>query len=81
MENGEIDDPFYGRNTERSVWSEDAEWCFRKEFVLPEEWKVNRRTELLFRSAGYRATIFFNDVRFIFPHIKIIYKIISIDSK
>ena len=60
MENGEIDDPYYGRNAERSTWSEDAEWCFRKDFVLPAEWAKNRRTELIFHSAGYQAVIFFN---------------------
>jgi len=61
MENGEIDDPYYGRNADRSRWSEKAEWAFRKEFTLPEEWKNCRHISLIFHGAGYKATVFLND--------------------
>ncbi|MBE6380236.1 MAG: hypothetical protein E7047_04840 [Lentisphaerae bacterium] len=63
LENDEIDDPYFGRNTERSRWSEKAEWFLRKEFVLPPDWaEKNQRTELVFHSAGYKAVIFLNSV-------------------
>jgi len=60
LENGEIDDPYFGRNMERSRWSEQAEWAFRKEFTLPEAWRDCRRINLVFHGAGYHATIFLN---------------------
>jgi len=60
LENNLINDPYYDRNTLYSLWSEDVEWCFRKDFVLPEEWAQNRRTELVIHSAGYRAGIYVN---------------------
>ena len=61
LENGEIDDPYFGRNMERSRWSEQAEWAFRKEFTLPEEWRKCRRINLIFHGAGYHATVFLNE--------------------
>ena len=61
LENGEIDDPYFGRNMERSRWSEQAEWAFRKEFTLPEEWRKCRRVNLIFHGAGYHAAVFLND--------------------
>ena len=61
LENGEIDDPYFGRNMERSRWSERAEWAFRKEFSLPEEWRNCRQIRLIFHGAGYRAAVFLND--------------------
>lgn len=61
LENGEIDDPYYGRNMERSRWSEAKEWAFRKDFSLPAEWKDCRKLTLTFHSLGYRAQIFLND--------------------
>ncbi len=60
LENGEIDDPYYGRNMERSRWSEHAEWAFRKEFTLPEEWRNCRTVRLVFRCASYQAKIYLN---------------------
>ena len=61
LENGEIDDPYYARNVDRSRWSEKAEWAFRKEFTLPEEWKNCQHISLIFHSAGYKAVVFLND--------------------
>ncbi len=64
LENGEIDDPYYGRNAERSRWSENAEWAFRKEFVLPPEMLECAHIDLIFHSIGYRVFGFVNDYYF-----------------
>ena len=61
LENNEIDDPYYARNVDRSRWSEKAEWAFRKEFTLPEEWKDCKHISLIFHGAGYKAAVFLND--------------------
>ena len=61
LENGEIDDPYYGRNADRSRWPEHYEWAYRKEFTLPEEWKKCRTITLKLHSAGYKAAAFLND--------------------
>ncbi len=61
LENGEIDDPYFGRNADRSRWPEEFEWAFRKEFTLPEEWKNCRQITLKLHSAGYKAVAFLND--------------------
>ncbi len=60
LENGEIDDPYYGRNMERSRWSEHAEWAFRKEFTLPKEWQNCKSVRLIFRCASYQAKVYLN---------------------
>ncbi len=61
LENGEIDDPYYGRNADRSRWPEQYEWAYRKEFTLPEEWKSCRTITLKLHSAGYKAVAFLNN--------------------
>ncbi len=62
LENGEIDDPYYARNADRSRWPEQYEWAYRKEFTLPEEWKSCRTITLKIHSAGYKAVAFLNDM-------------------
>jgi hypothetical protein len=38
-ENGLIDDPYFGRNLDRTRWVENHAWAFRKRFTLPEKWR------------------------------------------
>ena len=60
LENGQIPDPFFGRNLERSDWSERAAWGFRKTFVVPESWR-GRRILLNFDGIDYSAFFFLNN--------------------
>ncbi|MBO4513861.1 MAG: hypothetical protein J5746_13975 [Victivallales bacterium] len=61
LENKEIDEPYYGRNADRSRWPEEFEWAFRKEFTLPGEWRECRHISLKIHSAGYKAVAFLNN--------------------
>ena len=45
-ENGLIDDPYFGRNLDRTRWAEEHAWAFRKKFLLPESWSEFRRVIL-----------------------------------
>lgn len=60
LENGEIADPYFGRNLEHSRWSETMEWAFRKDFMLPKSMQACRGYRLVLRSAGYSAQLFLN---------------------
>ncbi len=60
LENGEIDDPYYGRNLERSSWSEKKSWAFRKRFRLAPEMGAMEQIRLRFEGIDYRAMIFLN---------------------
>ena len=61
LENGEIDDPFFGRNAERSRWSESSAWAFRKDFVIPPEMEDCAHIDLTFYSLGYCARVIVNE--------------------
>ncbi|MBO7741421.1 MAG: hypothetical protein J6S21_02605, partial [Victivallales bacterium] len=60
LENGVIQDPYWGRNMDQSRWSEEKSWAFRKFFVLPEEIKNRKRFQLRFCGIDYSATFFLN---------------------
>lgn len=61
LENGEIDDPYYGRNMDRQRWMEQYCWCFRKTFTLPEELQNKKRYRLVFKGVDYQALFLLND--------------------
>ena len=60
LENGLCDDPYFGRNLDRTRWAEHHAWAFRKRFVLPESWRRCRRIILKFRGLDYEACVFLN---------------------
>ena len=60
-ENGEIKDMYFGRNLERTEWSEKKGWAFRKEFILPEKMRNDAGIYLTFQSLGYKVYGFVND--------------------
>ncbi len=61
LENGEIPDPYYGRNMDRQRWSEKYGWGFRKRFRLPKELKTLRNLQLTFMGIDYSAEFFLNE--------------------
>ncbi len=61
LENQQIEEPYYGRNLERSVWAEKAAWSFRKRFTVPKQW-LGRRIRIDFAGIDYEATFFLNGV-------------------
>lgn len=60
MENDLIEDPYFGRNLDRTRWVEEHAWAFRKRFTLPAEWKKCRRVILRCAGLDYEACIFIN---------------------
>lgn len=61
LENHQMEEPYYGRNLERSSWSEKAAWSFRKWFTVPKQW-IGRRVRIDFAGIDYEAMFFLNDV-------------------
>ncbi len=62
LENGEIEDPYFGRNVDRSRWVEEYAWWFRREFEIPKEWKT-RKIYLDFAGLDYEAAIYLNGIK------------------
>ena len=59
-ENGLSDDPYFGRNLDRTRWAEEHAWAFRKKFFLPESWSEYRRIILRCRGIDYEADVVVN---------------------
>lgn len=59
IENGQLLDPFYARNSFGSAWVTQQNWWYRKEFVIPKNWK-GRHIKLVFEGVDYEATYWFN---------------------
>jgi beta-mannosidase len=59
LENGEIDDPYFGRNVDRSRWVEEYAWWFRREFSIPAGWQ-ERKIYLDFSGVDYEAAFYLN---------------------
>jgi len=62
MENAQMEDPFYARNSDKCRWVEEYEWWFRKSFTLPAEWS-GRRVCLRFLGVDLYATYWLNGVK------------------
>lgn len=60
LENGVIPDPFFDRNLDRSRWSENFSWAFRRRFRLPPDMRDKKRIQLHFCGIDYAATFFLN---------------------
>ena len=60
---GEIPDPMYARNLERSRWAEGYSWAFRRHFTLPEAMRNARRIRLEFAGLDYQCQVWLNGVR------------------
>ena len=60
--NGLADEPYFARNLDRSRWSENHAWAFRKQFLLPEQWRECRRILLHCKGIDYRAHFFLNGI-------------------
>ncbi|PCJ52982.1 MAG: hypothetical protein COA79_23165 [Planctomycetota bacterium] len=58
---GEIEDPFYGRNSLKSEWVAEREWWFRGKFILTDEEKKDlNKSQLIFHGLDLHATIWLN---------------------
>lgn len=56
---GEIPDPYVGTNNERTLWHEEKEWWFIREFTLPESTK-GRSIDLVFEGIVYQGEAWIN---------------------
>lgn len=57
--NGQMEDPYFGRNSDRSRWVESFEWWFRREVIVPESWS-GRRVYLLFHGVDCHARYYWD---------------------
>jgi beta-mannosidase len=58
-QNGQLDDPYFARNSYKSRWVEDMEWWFVREVTIPPEWH-DRRVFLRFEGVDYLADYWWN---------------------
>lgn len=58
---GEISDPFFEKNSLSAEWIPQRTWIYRKEFLLPKEWK-EKELILHFDGVDYDASFYLNDI-------------------
>lgn len=56
---GRIDDPHFGRNSQKAKWVMDYEWWYFKEFDLPNEMK-GRQIRVIFEGVDYACDVWLN---------------------
>ncbi|MBL8992467.1 MAG: hypothetical protein JNM63_03950, partial [Spirochaetia bacterium] len=59
FEAGKIPDPFFGKNNLDTLWMEEKEWWYLRDFELP---KSEEGWEIIFHGANYRAEAWVNGV-------------------
>ena len=59
---GEIPDPYYGYDNEKSLWVEEKEWWFFKTFTLGPEQK-GKWIDLVFEGASFQGEVWLNGTR------------------
>lgn len=59
LEAGKIPDPFFGKNNLNTLWMEEKEWWYLRDFELP---KSEEGWEIVFHGANYRAEAWVNGV-------------------
>lgn len=60
--NGEVQDPYFERNSMLSEWVPARTWIYKKSFRAAPEWK-GRRIRLHFKGVDYAAQFFLNGVK------------------
>jgi beta-mannosidase len=60
MRNGKIDDPWYGKNNEKSQWVDKYEWWYQKEFELSHEPLLDKVIHLVCKAVDYHAEFWLN---------------------
>ncbi len=60
--NGAIDDPYYGRNIEKTKWLIEYEWWYETTFRVPEKWK-GKVIRLIFEGVDYDCEVWLNGER------------------
>ncbi|MHA1277463.1 MAG: glycoside hydrolase family 2 protein [Candidatus Helarchaeota archaeon] len=63
MQNGLIDDPWYGTNNQDSQWVNKFEWWYQKEFHLSLEDCQNKIIHLVCKAIDYHAEFWLNGTR------------------
>lgn len=56
---GEIPDPYYGSNSEKSLWTEEKEWWFCREFKVPAK-LIGKYIDLVFEGIVYQGEAWLN---------------------
>lgn len=56
-----IEDPFYGKNNQKSQWISELEWWYRKEFMI--ETEANKILHLVCNAVDYCAEFWLNGTR------------------
>ena len=59
LEAGVIEDPYWTDNADKSVWTEDKDWWFRKSIAVPKRWS-GRRISIGFDGVDYYSSVWFN---------------------
>lgn len=62
MQNGKIEDPYYGQNNKNSQWVNEYEWWYKKEFELQIDAinPQNKILQLVFKAVDYVAEFWLN---------------------
>ncbi|NVM30326.1 MAG: hypothetical protein HWN65_15885 [Candidatus Helarchaeota archaeon] len=64
IQNGKIEDPFYGKNNKESQWVQKLEWWYKKEFELSKgKARANKVIHLACKAVDYRAEFWLNGTR------------------
>ena len=61
LEAGVIADPYWSDNADKSVWTEEKGWWFRKSLKVPENWS-RRQVFIGFDGVDYYSSLWFNGV-------------------
>jgi len=63
LQNGKIEDPFYGKNNLKSQWVHNFEWWYLKEFDLPPVDIQDKLIWLIFHGVDYFAEFWLNGTK------------------
>ena len=63
LQNGKIEDPFYGKNNLKSQWVHNFEWWYLKEFDLPPSEVQDKLVHLVFNGVDYFAEFWLNGTK------------------
>ena len=61
LNNGKIDDPYFGNNEQKLQWIEKENWEYLSSFNLDENILENQRIELVFEGLDTYAKVYLND--------------------
>ncbi len=61
LENGIIEDPFFGRNEQKLQWIEKSNWEYKSIFFTDEDILDKSRVELVFKGLDTYADVYLND--------------------